>query len=279
MKNIIIFGAGYHGRMAFRKLCEKKNFVKNNNIAFIDNSIKNKKKKIFQKTIFKPITIFKKQNIDQIILCGRYIRQQYAQLKNYNFDENKIKIWGRKELKPKKNTLEERLNKYLIILKKIFLLFEKEKIMHWADYSGLLAIMRNQNIAEMSDFDLCFDAKDTKKIIKILRKIKGIKLDIRYHFKSKINGKTYPQIVVFGKCNFKKMEPPTIDLIPRLFYENKNEELKLYKNIVQSSKYWSGFKVKKYKNLNINLPLNAKKYLKKLYGIKWNIEENFWYAS
>ena len=47
------------------------------------------------------------------------------------------------------------------------------------------------------------------------------------------------------------MEPPTIDFIPRVFYKNKNEELKLNKNIIQNSKIWEGYKEISYKNIKI----------------------------
>ena len=42
------------------------------------------------------------------------------------------------------------------------------------------------------------------------------------------------------------------------------------------SKFWENHEEIRYKNLNIRVPINAKKYLKKLYGKSWKIEKNFW---
>ena len=76
-----------------------------------------------------------------------------------------------------------------------------------------------------------------------------------------------------------KMEPPTIDFIPRVFYENKNEELKPNKNIIQNSKPWNGYEKMKCNKLNIRIPKNSDNYLKKLYGKRWYIEQNFWFPK
>ncbi len=274
MKKIVIFGAGYHGRMAYRKLQEKK---LQNEILFVDNGFIKKPKVFFREKINNP-KILLKQSFDNIILCGRYIKQQKKQLQDYGIKKNLI-FWGRSDLKPKKKILSLRSKKYIEILKDIFGKFENNNIKFWADYSGLLALKRKQNIAEMSDFDICINAEDYKKIIKLLKKSKLYNIETRYNFYSKIKKKKFPKIVVYGKCNFNQMEPPTIDFIPRVFYGNKNEELKLNKSIIQNSEPWSGYEKIKYNKLDIRIPKNSDMYLKKLYGKRWHIEENFWYAK
>ena len=271
MKKIIIFGIGYHGRMAYRKIKEKKEKKK---IIFIDNSIK-KKSKIFSRNVFNP-KILGNINFDKIILCGRYIQEQKKQLYEMGIKE-KIIIWGRRELKPQKKILISRLKKYISILKIVTVIFKKNDVDYWADYSGLLAIIRGQNIAEMSDFDICFNSKDTKKIIKLLKK-KVPRVEVNYNFYSEVKKKKFPHIVIFGKCNFYKMEPPRIDFVPRVFYNGMNEELKFDKNKTTNGKFWENYEEIRYKNLNIRVPINAKKYLKKLYGKSWKIEKNFWNA-
>ena len=274
MKKIVIFGAGYHGRMAYRKLKEKK-FQKE--ILFVDNGVIKKPKTFFREKIYNP-RILLKESFDNIILCGRYIKQQKKQLQDYGIKKNLI-YWGRRDLKPKKEILSQRTKKYMIILKDIFDKFENNNINFWADYSGLLPLKRKQNIAEMSDFDICINAEDSSKIIKLVKKSKLYNVEVKYNFYSKIKKKKFPKIAIYGKCNFNKMEPPTIDFIPRVFYENKNEELKVEKNIIQNSEPWSGHEKIKYNKLNIRIPKNSDKYLKKLYGKRWYIEENFWFRK
>ena len=74
MKKIVIFGAGYHGRMAYRKLKEKK---LQKEILFVDNGFIKKPKVFFKEKISNP-RILLKENFDDIILCGRYIKQQIS---------------------------------------------------------------------------------------------------------------------------------------------------------------------------------------------------------
>ena len=76
MEKIIIFGAGYHGRMAYRKIKEKN---EKNKIIFIDNGTKKKAKIFFKKKIYNP-KILREIDFDKIILCGRYIKEQKKQL-------------------------------------------------------------------------------------------------------------------------------------------------------------------------------------------------------
>ena len=42
--------------------------------------------------------------------------------------------------------------------------FEKHKIEYWLDFSGLLALIRKQHLAELSDVDISINLKDIKKI-------------------------------------------------------------------------------------------------------------------
>ena len=172
--------------MAYRKLKEKK-FRKE--ILFVDNGVIKKPKVFFRKKINNP-SILLKESFDNNILCGRYKKQQQKQLQDYGIKKNLI-YWGRSDLKPKKKILSERSKKYAIILKDIFDKFENNNVKFWADYSGLLALKRKQNIAEMSDFDICINAEDYKKIIKLLKKSKLYNIEVKYNFYSKIKKRNF----------------------------------------------------------------------------------------
>ena len=64
MKNLVIFGCGYHGRAAYRVLKNnKKNFL-----GWVDNDKKKHFKKLFRKTIF-PVQQLKNLNFTDIIFC------------------------------------------------------------------------------------------------------------------------------------------------------------------------------------------------------------------
>lgn len=270
-KPIIIFGSGYHGRMAYRKIREKNKKIQ---IIFIDNKIKKRIGKIFDQKILNPFAL-KKINYSKIILCGRNIIEQKKQLNKLNINKN-ILYWGRKKLKPNKKILSERLKKYLKLIKYIKKIFDKNKISYWVDKSGLLAIQRKNNISEMSDFDISINAHDCSNIIKLLKKGKRYKVIIKWIYYSKFLKKKFPQIIIFGNTNFNKIEPPIIDFIPRVIYDCKSEELKTKKNIFWKKNFWSDNDEVKYKNLVLKVPFEREKYLEILYGKNWKIEQDFW---
>ena len=147
MKKVIIFGAGYHGRAALRKCNDNKIFKC---ICFIDNDKKKKNKIILKKKIYKVDSI-KKIKFDKIILCGRYIKEQLKQIEKYQINQNKILIWGKKELLPSKKKIIKRERELIKILNFIIKKFDRNNINYWLDYSGLLALIRKQN-----DFTICW---------------------------------------------------------------------------------------------------------------------------
>ena len=168
-KKVIIFGAGYHGRNALRKCNQKTSIYKV--INFIDNDIKKKNTYVLNKKVIHPNKIF---NIffDKIIFCGRHIKSQTKQIKKIGINKSKFIFWGQTKLKLSKKNLTKRSKILTHMIKYIASEFKKNNIDYWIDYSGLLALMRKQDLAEMSDVDISVYFKDLKKILKILKKKK-----------------------------------------------------------------------------------------------------------
>ena len=94
---MVIFGTGYHGRLAYRVCKNKKIKV----VAFLDNDKKKIGKKIFGIKILSPDKVKKVIKDDNLILCGRNIKEQLKQLAKV-IDKKKIIIWGAKNLTQKK---------------------------------------------------------------------------------------------------------------------------------------------------------------------------------
>ena len=157
---IVIFGAGHYGRAILRKCNKSKKFKI---ICFFDSN-KNKNKKVI---LGKKIYYIDKINqviFDKIILCGRYIDEQTKQLKKYDIDKKKIIVWGKSKVLPSNNELLQRETILMKILSFVIKKFEKHKIEYWLDFSGLLALIRKQHLAELSDVDISINLKDIKKI-------------------------------------------------------------------------------------------------------------------
>ena len=77
MKKVIIFGAGYHGRAAFRKCIVNPKSYKV--IGWVDNDPKKKNKFLFKKKIFSQKNL-NNLKFDTIIMCGRNIDEQYLKI-------------------------------------------------------------------------------------------------------------------------------------------------------------------------------------------------------
>ena len=113
---IVIFGSGYHGRLAMRKMEYYKS--KKNNIFFIDNNKKKLNKKCLGKKIC-PVSKLKNLDYDLIVMCGRNIQKQIIQLKKYNIPNNKYLFLGKSELRPKKQLFNIRSGLFYEMLKEL----------------------------------------------------------------------------------------------------------------------------------------------------------------
>lgn len=268
----VIFGAGHHGRAALRKCKESKKFE----CKYIFDSDKKKDNKSILKTKIYHINKIKKIKFDKIIFCGRYIKEQIRQIKRYRISKNKFLIWGRSDLLPSRKKLIYREKILLKMLDYVVKKLKHHNIMYWVDCSGLLALMRKQNLAELSDVDISIKLNDVNKVRKILKSEKKI-----FNFRCKnisINNKKkrlkITLMSLIGKVNPEKMEPPLIDFLYKKRIFNKVLDVRTCK--ISSLKYWRSFDTIRYKGLNLNVPNYPKKYLKYLYGKSWKKKIEFW---
>ena len=268
----IIFGIGYHGRETYRKcnLSKKKYKI----ICFVDNESQSKKY-LFKKKIFK-VNKVKKTQFDIIILSGRYISEQSEQLYSLGIKKEKILIWGKNKFKLPKKFLNKRSKLLTKMLKYLSFNFNKNKVNYWIDLSGLLALIRKQDLAEMSDVDISIKSNDIKKVTKILKKKNNLfNFNIKYNLKSNYSNKIYPEMWISGKTDYNIIEPPLIDFIVKIFLKKRTENLGK-PNKEFPLKFFTSHKKMKYKNILLNIPIRYKNYLKQLYGNDWRKKANFW---
>ena len=265
----LIFGCGYYGRAIFRK-------IKKKNVIFLDNS--RYMKKCLGKKVILPSDIIKKKLLyNKIYLAGRYIDEQILQLKKLKLYK-KIKIFKNYELVEKKKNLIKREKKILEILKILINNLNKYRVSYWLDRSSLLAIYRSQLLSELSDVDISIDIIDFGKLKKIL-KTKLPKKIIVHNKKILIGKKKLEKFFLSSSLkSLKKNEPALIDFIFRKIKNNKvyscgislkNVPLKMIKQK----------KHIQYKNINITVPKNSKKYLKFIYGNNWKIKASYYLKS
>ena len=270
MKKIIIFGAGYHGRLALRKIINSKKFYCK---FLIDNDKKKIGTKILGKKIF---NVNKISNIefDYLIICGRYIEPQINQVTQLGVQKKKILVWGKRKINPSKKDLAKRELYTLKILKYIIEVFEKKKISYWFDYSGLLSLMRKRSLAELSDVDISVKLQNVKLAIYLLNKKNNLFNFFSKRIIDKNSRKILPRFYVIGKIKERNFEPPIIDFISKKFLKKYNI------NLIEDRKYPSTFfnshKIKSYKKLKFRIPNEPLKYLKFVYGKDWKEPKDTW---
>ena len=263
---MVIFGTGYHGRAAYRAC--KNNKIKV--IAFIDNDKKKIGKKIFGIKILSANKVNEIDNNENLILCGRNIKDQLKQLSNL-VNRKKIIIWGSSKLTPPKKKLIIREKKLLEMLTSVIDTLNKNKINYWVDRSGLISLIREDNLALLSDFDIAINFNDLKKTFKIFKSNNKFQV-----FKKNIvNNNIFKKIFIKSKGYSNSLEPAVIDFI---FYINKENKFFQYGNNLKNynKSHFDSFDIKIYKNIKFKIPLNAKNYLKKIYGLKWKKRPQFY---
>ena len=271
---IVIFGSGYHGRLAMRKMEYYKS--KKNNIFFIDNSKKKFNKKCLHKKIF-PVNKLKNLDYDLIVMCGRNIQKQIIQLKKYNIPNNKYLFLGKSELRPKKQLFNIRSGLFYEMLKELVPKLEINKINYWMDYSGLLSLIRNENFGELSDIEIAIDHDDVDKTIDIFKNCKTFKTELIYVKKRKFilrQRKKFNRICLFSKYRKNNIELPHIDIIIKKLYKKYAFNMFLEKKF--PIKYWEKNSFKSYKSLKLRIPHLTKEYLNILYGKNWKKKTEFW---
>ncbi len=269
-KKIIIFGAGHHGRVALRK-CNKK-LSKYKVLYFIDNDIKKKNKFVLNKKVIHPNKI-SNIDFDKIIFCGRHIKTQTKQIKKIGINKSKFIFWGKTKLKYDNKNLKKRSELLTYMIAFVAKEFKKKKIEYWIDYSGLLALIRNQDLAEMTDVDISIHFKDFKKIIRILKK-KNKRFKYYYKVLQNKNKILNFHFGITGIIKNNQIEPPGIG-----FHVNKINNNFLEKNTIARKYSYKLLKNKKtynYKKIILSIPKNAKKYLKLLYGNTWKKKMEFY---
>lgn len=266
-KRVVIFGCGYHGRAAFRRCLEKKNFKV---INWVDNNTKIQGKFLFKKKIIN-LNNLKKLNFDEIIFCGKYLKSQISSYKKLNL-KKKIYIWDSFKLKPNSIQLKKRDDKLYKILEKVIPELEKNKILYWADTSGLLTLIRKNNISLLSDFDLGVYQKDLKKLVIILKKIKNINLQIGLF----VRKKKYIKVAITSKNKSIEFEPAALDFT---FYNKKKNTIYKYGNerVKVPIKLINELSTIKYKDIKIKIPKNYIKYLIHFYGKNYNKRPRFYH--
>ena len=166
MERVVIFGSGYHGRAAYRKLKNNSNCKV---LCFIDNG-KEKEHSYFDDVeIYSPRKI-KELLFDKIVITGRYTKEQSSQVIN-DLGISKSKLWlmSKEDIMPSSHELSAKEELIYYALTKFVEIIKKGGVEYWLDYSSLLAVVRGDLFSVYSDVDIAMTSQeDAKKLWNLL---------------------------------------------------------------------------------------------------------------
>ena len=278
-KLIGIYGTGVDGRRLHRIL---RNKIKGEIVCFFNTDIKLNNTKFFKIPVYEPSFNPKVlDKIDEIYLGGRYMDDQEKYLNKLRF-KGKIIRTNRWKYKYSNKDILIREKILLKMLKKLIVIFDKNKINYVIDASSLLAMHRNQKLAEFTDVDIAInnDEDKIKKLLKVINKKNTfLKKKFIFHKKKHFLFKkgSFMQCVLTSKCDTFDREPVNIEF----YSENKinNEYCRFVPpNLVSRipEVFRNKVKNKIYRSLKLKIPAYTGKYLEHMYGKNWKKKDQNW---
>ena len=281
MKNkyVLVFGASSDGRRIFRYLNKRKK-----NILFLDNDKKKNNSNFLGTKIFHPEKFNLHYKISKIYLGGRYMDEQYNQLKkDIKFKNIEIIKTDRWKYKPSKIEIRKKEKNLIKMLKKVLKILHCLKKNLIADASTLLGLLRKQNLAYFSDLDFSIDQNKISKLyLLIKRNLSGYNVNVVRYKKNVLNFKKgeINQVIISEKCNLKTREPNIIDISAEKRkgkYYLKYDGTKSYSKV--PLKFRKKFKLVNYKTIELLAPSPLNDYIKFCYGKNWKIKKKSWKNS
>lgn len=250
MKKIFIYGAGYFGEQVYEN-------IKNNYkiLGFIDSDKKKINKKLKKLKIYTP-EIIKKADFDMVYISSMWAEDIYKSLIQNKIKKSKLYIFpiSRINHKKKKN--------WIIKVKNLLAIFDKNNINYHLEQSSLLGFKRNNDIYNFGDVDLAVEFNQLNKIKKLLKnnkKFKKIELGI-LDIEQKGFGKKYV---------FQLTIDDIIDLLINKKIGNHHYWISGPCILKSHTSYFNNLKSVVNNKIPIKVPVKSDEYLVNLYGKDW----------
>ena len=273
--NVLIFGVGYHGRAIHRKCRESPD--KYNVIGFLDNDASKHHTRCFGTTIYSPSNV-DQFNVDGVLVAGPHRLEMKNQLTLLGVEETKILVWGRSKLRPHFELIRTRSVTTGEMLNRLCMEFDKNKLLYWLDFSGLLAVQRPELLPELSDVDISVAHNDMDAAVEIICglfsesdvEVCRLPVDHCYYLSSPGH-----HVVIMEQCDSALREPATLDVMVK-FIEKKNTISRMGSREISSPKmYFDGFSICNYEGYTFRIPVCAEDYLSQVYGPQWQVPVEF----
>ena len=264
---IVIFSTGIAGRAIYRKLKDIDTIV-----CFIDNNLNLDGKKYNNVDIIHINKVFTIE-FDKIAIGGVWADSMRKQLLELGVLEEKILFIDDTRLDFSTHNRIEDTDR---IVQEFAKLMRDNHISYCIEGSSLLCLLREQNLSDVPDVDILIKSQnDLKKIWQLLNESEILnknKLTKIIYKEDKILTKKgqIDKIVLQSNIDSAIAEPTVLDInlaidIGKYYIMDYTSELYLYfnKEFVDGKNYFH------YKNMELLIPYQEKKYVELLYGKDW----------
>ena len=264
---VVIFSTGIAGRAIYRKLKDAHTIVN-----FIDNNLDLDGEKYNGIDIIAVEKVLSKE-FNKITISGVWADSMKKQLLTLGISEEKIWLIDDDTLN---FSTDDRVEDTDSIIKEFAKLMQENRISYCIEGSSLLCLLRGQNLSDVPDVDILIKSqKDLQMIWKLLN-------DNEVLNKNQLTKVIYKQdrtltkkgqidkIILKSNTNPAITEPTVLDInlavdIGKYYIMDYTDDLYLYfnKEFVDGENYF------KYKDINLLVPYQEKKYVELLYGKGW----------
>lgn len=278
-KRVIVLGLSFHGRALVRKLIQDETV---DLVAIFDND------SLKRGNCFNGIKIIGPEDIktigcDQYAVAGRYIPDLIDQFsRQFGISYNKIQAFSRQEIMPDPSLITERSKRLDSILEFLIPYFTDNQIDYWLDRSGLLGLVRGQDLAQMSDVEITIRVDQAEILNQLIADASdNFRVDIfksskQCNYRCREIQNIYAVNIIKNSVDYEIIEPPCVTLLPNNF---SNSIIKyVNKKPIYAHDYFDSFAVRRYKAFNLRIPLNHERYLEQLYGVDWRQPAQFWFG-
>lgn len=276
--NVIIFGVGIAGRAIYRTLKDDKNITI---VGFIDNNNSIHNTNYDNKPIFNPDNITS-INFDKIIIAGVWYDTMIAQLCDLGISNNKIWKFDDKDTSFNSST---RIKQTDYIVSNIYQVTKLLSINCYMIGSSLATLFRKRDLSSVADVDtFMLSQKDGENFYNYIinnRKFKDYEIiKILFEEDTLIEKKdTIKKIIIKSKHNINNEEPTILDISIATCFDNKYLITYTENYLFIPKVFCTQYRTFSYKNIDIQIPTDAEKYLQLGYGDDWIVQPKSWAES
>jgi hypothetical protein len=270
-QRVVIFTVGFHARATFRWLQRQPD---RRVVAFVDNNPAVLGRPLYGVPVLPPGALATIA-YDLVALPGRNQAPIRAQLQNQlGVPADRIWIVRKSEVPPAPDELARRGAALAGLLDRTLAVLASAGVRHWAMHSSLLGLVRGDDLALFSDFDLCVDAAGFDALTE--RFSHGFGLQPIAHRSSGPHPTRFAQLTLQAEAGRVGEEPALVDLHPLVIgpaeasWPVNGGVLRLPVGCFESSA------TLEYRGLRLPVPVNPEGMLAQLYGAGWSTPADTW---